>query len=219
MMMIVNLVLGKYPFIDAMRRSELRCTFLNLVNDILFLRYMSHRVANQRKRNKQKKVRQDRVKMLNDVGFTWMKNHIQKRVDKKQRAYGKKWKEMFEKLVRFKEENGHCDVPYNYNPHTEDSSLGPWVSTQRRVYNKKTYLYGGTKEMNRERVNLLVSIGFNFGSKKHKSNEGDDVRNVDVDEELTDGEDGRCTKQEEENVMKHNETRSEDGESSDETSI
>ena len=42
---------------------------------------------------------------------------------------------MYEKLTKYKEENGHCLVPYNY----KDSSFGMWVSTQRRNYHKKDW--------------------------------------------------------------------------------
>lgn len=129
-------------------------------------------VANHRKRRKKSKVRQDREEMLNNLGFVWEKKKVKnKRSEKQQNAYDKKWKEMFQKLVRYKETYGTCDVPYNYQG--EDSSLGPWVSTQRRVYNKKTYMYGQAKEMSQERVNLLKSVGFNFQPKMNQHHEGD----------------------------------------------
>lgn len=40
-----------------------------------------------------------------------------------------KWEHMFDRLVDFKEKNGHCLVPNRYS---QDTSLGAWVSTQRR---------------------------------------------------------------------------------------
>jgi Helicase associated domain len=40
-----------------------------------------------------------------------------------------KWEHMFDRLVDFKEKNGHCLVPNRYS---QDPSLGAWVSTQRR---------------------------------------------------------------------------------------
>jgi hypothetical protein len=42
-----------------------------------------------------------------------------------------KWYVMFDRLKKFKEQNGHCLVPNRYR---EDRSLGSWVSTQRRNF-------------------------------------------------------------------------------------
>jgi hypothetical protein len=41
------------------------------------------------------------------------------------------WHVMFDRLKKFKEQNGHCLVPNRYR---EDRSLGSWVSTQRRNF-------------------------------------------------------------------------------------
>lgn len=45
-----------------------------------------------------------------------------------------------------------------------DKALTTWVSTQRRVQRKKTFMYGEEKEMHPERKDLLASIvsDFNF---------------------------------------------------------
>jgi hypothetical protein len=74
-----------------------------------------------------------------------------------------KWEEMFERLVTFKKENGHCLVPNRYPP---DPSLGSWVSTQRRQY-KIMNLKGWyeTTPMSPERVTRLESIGFAWETK------------------------------------------------------
>ena len=59
--------------------------------------------------------------LLNQVGFAWQED-IKK--EKQQR-----WQEMYEHLLTFYQEHGHCRVPHQYPPHPE---LGRWVETQRK---------------------------------------------------------------------------------------
>ena len=68
-----------------------------------------------------------------------------------------KWDDMFNRLVRYKTENGHCLVPNRYE---NDPALGSWVSTQRRQY--KILKSGGSEStpMTPERARRLMSIGF-----------------------------------------------------------
>jgi len=40
----------------------------------------------------------------------------------------RQWKEMFQRVVKFKEIHGHCQVPFHYK---EDPKLGYWVKNQR----------------------------------------------------------------------------------------
>ena len=47
---------------------------------------------------------------------------------------------MFHRLLKFKDENGHCIVPKRYPP---DMKLGTWVHTQRIQYRK---LMNGAKK-------------------------------------------------------------------------
>ena len=70
-----------------------------------------------------------------------------------------KWNSMMEKLKAYKRQHGNCEVPYNY---LEDTELGMWVSTQRRVYNKNTFMYGERKEMHQPRKQLLIAVGLCF---------------------------------------------------------
>jgi hypothetical protein len=58
------------------------------------------------------------------------------------------WEERFEELVKFKEENGTCQV------HKSVPVLGQWVKQQRKEYR---YYVQGTK---------LSSIGFDFGEQR-----------------------------------------------------
>jgi Helicase associated domain len=45
------------------------------------------------------------------------------------------WDQMFARLLKFKEETGHCMVPKRYPP---EAKLGTWVHTQRMQYRKLT---------------------------------------------------------------------------------
>jgi hypothetical protein len=82
---------------------------------------------------------------------------------KKQKVKGKgkqaaRWDAMFDRLVQFQQEHGHCLVPNRYH---EDPSLGAWVSTQRRHF--KILMSGRTDQttpMTEERASRLASIGF-----------------------------------------------------------
>jgi hypothetical protein len=45
------------------------------------------------------------------------------------------WNKQYEKLVAFKQKNGHCIVPQRYQA---DMSLGKWVDTQRQMHANNT---------------------------------------------------------------------------------
>ena len=78
-----------------------------------------------------------RVNLLNSVGFVW-------------KMYEKiPWDEMFQRLVRYKEEHHTTLVPQMYK---KDPRLGNWVHLQRTYYKNK--------ELSVERINRLDSIGF-----------------------------------------------------------
>ena len=70
------------------------------------------------------------------------------------------WDESFESLLKFKEINGHLNVPKD----DEYSRLYSWVSLQRTLYNKNI--------LNEEFINKLDSIGFiwNINIYKYKEN-------------------------------------------------
>ncbi len=122
-------------------------------------------VANQRKLFHRGKMREDRKEILNNLGFIWKINgdttttQRREETDIQNSTYQKQWNAMFQRLKEYKLVNGNCNVPYNF---IQDKTLGMWVSTQRRVYRKKTYMYGDEKEMCQHRKELLESIGFEF---------------------------------------------------------
>ncbi|CAJ1957843.1 unnamed protein product [Cylindrotheca closterium] len=73
------------------------------------------------------RLTEDRLRRLESVGFEW------KVKNKMKRYYDKQWDQMFQRLLQFKEANGHCRVPKRYQA---DTKLGTWVHTQR-IQNRK----------------------------------------------------------------------------------
>jgi hypothetical protein len=67
-------------------------------------------------RRKQDNLSTERLKRLDDIGFVW---------DPLTEA----WEEGFNKLLQFKEAEGHCKVPQRFK--LDGFNLGTWVSTQR----------------------------------------------------------------------------------------
>jgi hypothetical protein len=78
-------------------------------------------VSKQRVTHAAGKLREDRLLQLESLEFSF-----RALPDDSVQAH---WDRRFEKLVRYKQENGHCLVPQTYK---EDPQLGNWVSSQRR---------------------------------------------------------------------------------------
>ena len=72
------------------------------------------------------------------------------------------WNERFEELKRYKETNGHCDVPQIF-----DTGLGTWVSAQRSQF--KRYIVGKTSSMTHQRKAALDKLGFSWSLRKRFS--------------------------------------------------
>jgi len=70
------------------------------------------------------------------------------------------WMDRFMELKRYKDEHGDCNVPQKWK---ENVSLGRWVDNQKTQHQK---LYDGKPtHLTIERIQLLVSIGFNWRRK------------------------------------------------------
>jgi len=95
-------------------------------------------VSNQRKTFRKGKLSEERVVRLEALGFEW----DPVRAD---------WEAMFQALVAFKENQGHCRVPRKWS---ENPELGTWVSNQRQVFRKG--------ELSEERVARLEALGFEW---------------------------------------------------------
>lgn len=85
---------------------------------------------------------QDRVKILNSVGFCWDTHEAT-------------WLERLRELKEYKNTHGNCAVPTNY---TANPKLGTWVHHQRRQY--KRYKDGASSSITKERVEILSQLGF-----------------------------------------------------------
>ena len=95
-------------------------------------------VSLQRTEKKLNILPKNRESALDKIGFSW-----------KADLHEKSWDERYEDLKEFKKEHGHCNVPLR---DSNDSSLGTWVSNQRRL--KKN------RELSNERITLLNQIDF-----------------------------------------------------------
>lgn len=93
---------------------------------------------------KRSSMTQERVEILERVGFVWSKNLSQP-----------SWDNKFRELLEYKEIHGDCLVPTKFS---SNPSLGRWVSTQRAHY--KLMKEGGKTSMTEERFRRLESIGF-----------------------------------------------------------
>lgn len=96
-------------------------------------------VTKQRVSYNREMLSPDRVQRLEQIGFDWD-------------PIGTRWEEMFQKLVEFKKQNGHTNVPQRA---PEYADLATWVRNQRAA-----------KEHNRpimaERAKRLDEIGFTW---------------------------------------------------------
>ncbi len=99
-------------------------------------------VSNQRSLYSKNQLSAIRIARLNDLGFVW---------DVRLAS----WEEMFSALQRFRELEGHCNVP---NKYPDNPRLGHWVSDQR----KKRSL--GT--LTDDQCSRLEHIGFSWNLKQ-----------------------------------------------------
>merc|ERR1712183_969804 len=110
---------------------------------------LSQWVRKQRHQRKRKErglhstLSDERQEMLTNAGFIWDSHRAQ-------------WQERYLSLEAFLFTYGHCNVPSNF----KDSPLSSWVKSQRKQY--KLYQSGLKTTMDKERVNLLNRIGFNW---------------------------------------------------------
>mmetsp|Transcript_8112 Transcript_8112/g.11682 ORF Transcript_8112/g.11682 Transcript_8112/m.11682 type:complete len:362 (+) Transcript_8112:143-1228(+) len=87
-------------------------------------------------RSQRDKISIHRKRRLEEIGFCWDKT-----------CFGNAWDAMFARLVAYRTEHGHCDVPQKYE---QDPKLGLWVSSQRVSRGR----------ISAERREALNSIGF-----------------------------------------------------------
>jgi len=113
---------------------------------------------------------EDRVRLLNELGFIWSRRN-------------NTWNSNFERLERWKEIHGNCNVPDDPNDR-ETAALHKWV-TDQRIHYKRYIAEKGDNEngedpdsgkknkkklpsLNEEKISKLESIGFEFDARDAK---------------------------------------------------
>jgi len=99
--------------------------------------------------NKPSLMTTERMVRLNSINFDW-KRHVS-------------WETMFQELVKFKDEFGHCKVPREY---AANPQLANWVNAQRKMYKKKV-----KSKKDLERITKLNSIKFEVNKQEHEWSE------------------------------------------------
>jgi len=92
------------------------------------------------------KITPERIGRLESIGFEWDPQKAQ-------------WNILFDRLVKFKEEVGHCKVPKGYS---KDTELANWVRNQR--LEQANLKKGKKSRMTTERYDKLTSLGFRWST-------------------------------------------------------
>jgi DNA-binding SARP family transcriptional activator len=108
-------------------------------------------VTSQRTFFRSKKLKADRYEKLVGIGFTFENARFETKSEREQ------WNKCFIELVKYKQKNGHCNVPTGPTTH---GSFGYWISTQRSLFR--------SKKLKADRYEKLVGIGFAFSFTKSK---------------------------------------------------
>ena len=107
-------------------------------------------VFTQRRYHKKGKLSQERIKLLESIGFEWV---LRVRTDTTlTRKLDEQWKTRYTELVQYLTEHGNCNVPQKFG------HLGSWVGTQRQEYKDGS--------MPQFRIDYLGSIGFVWTTKR-----------------------------------------------------
>lgn len=111
---------------------------------------LAHWVKRQRNQYRAKQLGRhstltpDREQALEDLGFVWD-------------SHAAIWEERWKELRDFERNYGHCRVPKKY---PQNQQLAFWVKCQRRQF--KLYCAGRDSNMTPDRIEKLLSIGFDF---------------------------------------------------------
>jgi hypothetical protein len=100
-------------------------------------------VSTQRRNCRRGKLSPTQITQLDQLGFEWSPLGS--------KTYEERWSAMFQLLLNYRKQTGHCRVPRSYPP---DPILARWVATQRR---QKTL-----RQLKQERISALNEIGFDW---------------------------------------------------------
>ena len=98
-------------------------------------------IGNQRSRRKIGKVSEERIQLLDEIGFSWD-------------PFEEEWRETYQLLKKYIEEYSNANVPQRHR------QLGSWVQTQRN--NRKS------EKLSEERIKLLDDVDFIWDPKEEE---------------------------------------------------
>ena len=107
-------------------------------------------VAMQRQAMKQGQLKEDRIQMLNDLGFVW---ELRRGSRVGVRSPKRDWSEMFARLRAFHDRFETADVPYAWN---ENPALGRWAQRQRGARAKD--------QLSQDQIERLDGLQFEWDS-------------------------------------------------------
>ncbi len=128
----------KYRRLEAYKEVHGHCRVPQAYED----RSLACWVGKQRSMQRASTLRNDRERLLNDLGFNWSKPRT--KISELQA-----WIERYNQLIAYKQKNGHFQVSL-----AEDRVLNAWVNTQREQYKSGT--------LQEDRQELFEKIGFVF---------------------------------------------------------
>ena len=99
-------------------------------------------VLGVRQRKKRGVLAEDKVSLLDALGFSWVR---------KLHGVQVPWEQRFNDLKTFKKEYGHCDVPCGYQP---NPALGRWVTNLRQRKRRG--------ELTEDKILSLDALGFRW---------------------------------------------------------
>ena len=98
------------------------------------------------------KLSSERIQKFEEIGIKWS---ITKKINRNK--VSKEFEKKFNLLLKFREREGHCAVPYAHIE--EDTKLGHWVNNQRSL----------KSNLGMEIINKFDQIGFVWSAKKKAS--------------------------------------------------
>ena len=168
--------LQQYEKLVELKRKNGHCILpFNDMED----KYLRSWVRMQRMNHTKKTMREDRNKLLDEIGFVWRVDGITCRVS----VDNKKWRQQYEKLVEYKRKNGHCIVPKVYE---QDKTFGNWVAVQRMNHTKKTMRQDRKKTLDELEFVWKVNIAVRKADSIAARVSGDDKKWLQQYEKLVD---------------------------------
>lgn len=90
----------------------------------------------------------------------------------KKQSKSKSFDQRLDDLREFKEEHGHCSVPYTYE---KNQPLSNWCSNIRYSYGLYHRGLTPTIKMTKERIDALIAVGFDFAGLKTQQKKKDEA--------------------------------------------